>query len=237
MSVVPLLQVDGLSNTFKKVKILQNITFSIEDGSFQAFLGENGSGKTTTMSFIAGILNDYTGEILFKGTSIREIEEKSILFIPERLEFPSHLTSFKFVKTFVEMFLNKKIDKDDIDKQFKDFDISEVKNRKVNKLSSGQKKKVSLIRAILSKPNLLLIDEPAANLDPTSRFKLFNKLKELNSEGTTILISSHIISELEKYTDSATIIKKGVVMWTGKVKIGDLSQKYQDIVIKGGGNG
>ncbi|NQZ29587.1 MAG: ABC transporter ATP-binding protein [Mycoplasmatales bacterium] len=229
-----ILKINELKNTIKKQEILKNITFSIQEGSFHGFIGENGAGKTTTMCFIASILNDYSGEIFFKDKLITEQEEKSILFIPERVSFPGHFTAFQFVDVFSSIFLGKKADVGKINYLFNEFEISDIKNRKANKLSSGQKKKISLIRAIVSKPKLLLIDEPAANLDPTSRLKLFNSLKQLNQGGTTIMISSHIISELENYVDSATLIKKGEVIWTGELKNEKLSKKYEEIIIKGG---
>ncbi|MCP4336650.1 MAG: ABC transporter ATP-binding protein [Mycoplasma sp.] len=229
-----ILKVVNINNYFGKKQFLKNVNFSIGSGEFHAFIGENGAGKTTTMCFISGILNDYVGEIDFKNKPINEIENKSILFVPERVSFPNHLTAFQFVNTFTSIFLGKKVNKADIDNLFKEFDISDIKDTKANKLSSGQKKKVSLIRVILSKPELLIIDEPAANLDPTSRLKLFESLKKLNNEGTTIFISSHIIAELEKYVDSATFIKKGGVVWTGKINKNELGKKFEDIIIKGG---
>ena len=229
-----ILEVHELSNKVKKQKILNGMSFFIKEKSFHGFIGENGAGKTTTMCFIASILNDYDGEIFFNEKLITEQEKKSILFIPERISFPNHFTAFQFVDVFSSIFLGKQVPKIKIDALFEEFDISNIKTRKANKLSSGQKKKISLIRAILSEPELLLIDEPAANLDPTSRLKLFNSLKELNKKGTTIFISSHIISELEKYVDSATFIKKGEVIWSGDLGKTKLSKKYEDIIIKGG---
>lgn len=226
-----ILKINKLSHAIKKQKILKNMTFSITRGSFCGFIGENGAGKTTTMCFISSILNDYSGEIFFEDKLITEHNEKSILFIPERINFSGHFTAFQFVEIFASIFLGKKANIEKINNLFEKFEITDIKDRKANKLSSGQKNKISLICAIVSKFRLLLIDEPATNLDPTSRIKLFNSFQQLNRDGTTIMISSNIISELEKYVDSSTFIKKGKVIWMGELKDEKLSKKHEEIDI------
>ena len=93
------------------------------------------------------------------------------------------------------------------------FEISdELRTKNGNNLSSGQKKKILLIQALISEPEILILDEPAANLDPIARKNLFDTLKKLNNEGKTIFISSHILAELEQYVDSITIIEKGTII-------------------------
>jgi ABC-2 type transport system ATP-binding protein len=107
---------------------------------------------------------------------------------------------------------------------------SEIK-RNPNKLSSGQVKKILLIRAALEKSEIIILDEPAAFLDPTSRLQFFELLKELNNQGVTIFISSHILDEIKKYIDSVTFIKQGEIKWSGKIEGKDLIKKYKEIII------
>jgi ABC-2 type transport system ATP-binding protein len=107
---------------------------------------------------------------------------------------------------------------------------SEIK-RNPNKLSSGQVKKILLIRAALEKSEIIILDEPAAFLDPTSRLQFFELLKELNDQGVTIFISSHILDEIKKYIDSVTFIKQGEIKWSGKIAGKDLIKKYKEIII------
>ncbi|TNK95545.1 multidrug ABC transporter ATP-binding protein, partial [Mycoplasmopsis pullorum] len=97
--------------------------------------------------------------------------------------------------------------------------------------SSGQKKKILLIQALITNPELIILDEPAANLDPTARFNLFKLLKELNKNGTTIFISSHVLSELDQYVDSLTLIHQGQILYSG-VKKESLESIFYEKVIK-----
>nr|WP_318032696.1 AAA family ATPase [Mycoplasmopsis bovis] len=117
-------------------------------------------------------------------------------------------------------------------KQFlKLFNIEDLINDKPYNFSSGQKKKVLLIQALLHDPKLLILDEPAANLDPTARYELFSLLKNLNeNEGITILISSHVLSEIDKYVNSVTLIHNGHIVYSGSKK-GHLETLFYEKVI------
>lgn len=112
------------------------------------------------------------------------------------------------------------------------FGLKDHIKRSPNKLSSGQTKKILLIRAILEKAKIIILDEPAAFLDPSSRFQFFEVLKKMHQEGVTILISSHILDEIKNYIDSATFIQKGEIKWSGKIQGNDLIQKYKEIILE-----
>ncbi|WP_406615353.1 ATP-binding cassette domain-containing protein [Mycoplasmopsis hyopharyngis] len=205
----------------KRQKIaLNSISFNVPKGSFHGFIGNNGSGKTTTFRSILGLYPDVKGEIYINGISFKnEKSREKIGYIPEIAIFPKNLTIKEYVQYFAELSGMKKAaaqeKANDLLKKF-NFDSKEF-NKSATKLSSGQKKKVLLMQALVNDPEILILDEPAANLDPSARIELYKELKELSNEGKTIFLSSHILLELEQYIDSYTILADGQVIDSGKI--------------------
>ncbi|TPR54714.1 ABC transporter ATP-binding protein [Metamycoplasma neophronis] len=229
-----ILEIKNLSKIYKKTNHgIKNATFDVNAGDFHAFIGENGAGKTTTIKSIIGSYYQYDGEILINGINSRDPKSKAIIgYVPEVAIFPEELTVHQYLKSLA---LLSNIDKskceDLIDFYLKKFNIEDLKNEKPHAFSSGQKKKVLLIQALLHDPQLIILDEPAANLDPTARYELFAILNELKNNGKTIFISSHVLSEIDKYVDSFTLINKGKVIYSGK-KDGSLEKIYYEKVIQ-----
>ncbi|WP_406615357.1 ABC transporter ATP-binding protein [Mycoplasmopsis hyopharyngis] len=205
----------------KRQKIaLNSISFNVPKGSFHGFIGNNGSGKTTTFRSILGLYPDVKGEIYINGISFKnEKSREKIGYIPEIAIFPKNLTIKEYVQYFAELSGMKKAaaqeKANDLLKKF-NFNSKEF-NKSATKLSSGQKKKVLLMQALVNDPEILILDEPAANLDPSARIELYKELKELSNEGKTIFLSSHILLELEQYIDSYTILADGQVIDSGKI--------------------
>lgn len=212
----------------KKIECLKGLNFNIKKGSFHAFIGENGAGKSTTIKILVGLIQNYEGDILFNNQNIRNIsDEKSISFIPDKAIFPNDMNTKQFLTFCARV---RRDDKIEIEKEInywsEQLDIIEVLQKNPNKLSAGQKKKVLLIKAIIEKSELIILDEPAANLDPTSRIQLFKTLKNLSSIGKTIFISTHILEEIKNFATHATFIRKGEHIWTGEVKGDEINDIY-----------
>ena len=213
----------------KKHLNINNVSFSLKKGSFHAFIGENGAGKSTIMNMIVGLIEQYEGNIIIDGKNVKEnnFARKYVSYIPDKAIFPYGLNARQYLKSCA---LLKRKDKHNIEKEIDDWakylDITEVLKRNPNKLSAGQKKKIFLIRAIIEHSQFIVLDEPAANLDPTSRTHLFKTLKYLTEQGTTILISSHILDEIKNFANSATFIKKGNFIWSGEVSGDEINKIY-----------
>ncbi|CAM9119533.1 ABC transporter ATP-binding protein [Mycoplasma marinum] len=228
------LEVVKIEKTFKKNKILKACSFKIKKGSFHALVGENGAGKTTLIKTIIGGFPIEKGKILFNGLDVeKNIQEKNILsYVPEKAIFPNNMNLYAYLKLIWKL---KGKELDNMDKQIKhllnQFDLMDRKNINPNRLSSGQKKKIFLIKILIEKPEIIILDEPAANLDPTARFLFFEELKKINAQGVTVLITSHIISEISKYVNGATFIRKGEIVFTGDIEKDKLEEKFQEIVI------
>ncbi|ABC01296.1 ABC transporter ATP-binding protein [Mycoplasma capricolum] len=229
-----ILKINHLTKIFTDTnRGVNDINMSVKSGSFHAFIGENGAGKTTTIKTIIGAFSKYEGEVLINNINIKKAQAKSYIgYVPEVAIFPKELTTIQYL-TYLG-FLSM-LDKKEVEHKIKEFlemfNISNLINEKPYNFSSGQKKKILLIQALLHNPKLLILDEPAANLDPTARYELFSFLKKINEkENISILISSHNLSEIDKYVDSLTLIHKGKILYSG-VKTKNLEDIFYEKVI------
>jgi ABC-2 type transport system ATP-binding protein len=206
--------------SFRARYAVHNLNFVVNKGEFHGFVGANGAGKTTTIKSIIGAYAKYEGEVLIYGQSSKTKFAKSkIGYIPEAANFPAGFSTKNFLIHMAMLANMKRKDaKHFVEEKIIELGLTMVANRNPNKLSSGQKKKVLLTQALIHKPELIVMDEPAANLDPNARSDFFTTLTNLCKTGISVFISSHILDELQKYIDSLTIIDGGKIVFTGKVK-------------------
>ncbi|MGY6172435.1 ABC transporter ATP-binding protein [Candidatus Mycoplasma pogonae] len=230
-----ILQVKKLTKIYstKDNQGIFSLTFNVNKGSFHVFIGENGSGKTTTIKCIVGSYTNWTGEVLIDNLSNQLASSKIKLgYVPEAAKFPKELTTQQYLLLFARMSGVTKADAiKKIDDFLKEFEIQNLKNKKPAFFSSGQQKKVLLIQALIHNPEIIILDEPAANLDPTARYELFSILENLKKNNKTIFISSHILSEVNKYADSLTLIHKGKIVYSG-AKYDNLESIYYEKITK-----
>lgn len=218
---VKALELKNVSFSIKKRLLLNKLSFSVNQGEIHGFLGPNGAGKTTTIKNIidAYVSRSNNSEIKIMGYDAKTLEaKKQISYIPEYAAFPSHLDLEGYLKAMANF---NGIGSVEAKKKANDLiNILELQNHKninPNKFSSGMKKKVLLAQALMSDPSILILDEPAANLDPAARNMFFKSIKDLSKQGITIFISSHILAELEGLIDSLTMINTGNIIYSGKV--------------------
>lgn len=203
------------------IRILNDVSFEVKKGEFHGFIGNNGAGKTTTIRTLLDYYQAWYGKIFIDGMDSCNVKSKEkIGYIPEISIFPKNLTIFEYLYYFARMSkIPKKEAIDKVNKMLEKYGFNKKEfNKSAEKLSSGQKKKINLIQALINDPEILIMDEPAANLDPSARIEFYEAIKELHDQGKTILISSHILAELEKYIDSVTVLEKGHVKDSGKVE-------------------
>ncbi|EIN14855.1 ABC transporter, ATP-binding protein [Mycoplasmopsis agalactiae 14628] len=219
------LSVQHLSMIFKIApqtykKAVDDLSFDVKKGQFHGFVGNNGSGKTTTIRSILGFYPGLFGKIFINGLEFTNSSAKrKIGYIPEVTIFPKNLSAIEYIYSLALMSgVDKKVIKDRINyiMDTYGFHVPDM-SKSPAYMSSGQKKSIMLIQALINDPEILILDEPAANLDPSSRIKLFNTLKQLHLEGKTIFISSHILDELEKYIDSFTLLSEGKLLYSGSI--------------------
>ncbi|WP_027121190.1 ABC transporter ATP-binding protein [Mycoplasma leonicaptivi] len=232
-----ILEVKNLTKIYttkKQVKTgVFDLNFEVKKGSFHAFIGENGAGKTTTIKTIIGSYINYSGDVLINGINIKDPSSRKALgYVPENAIFPKEIKVYEYLKYLglLNQLKEKEIE-EKIEYYLHKFDIYDLKYKKPHNFSSGQKKKILLIQALLNEPDIIVLDEPASNLDPTARYELFNLLQELHKKGKTIFISSHILSEIDKFVDSLTLINKGKIVYSGE-KFEHLEKIFYEKVIK-----
>ncbi|WP_033159761.1 ABC transporter ATP-binding protein [Mycoplasmoides alvi] len=228
MFIKPILSVQNLTKQFgkKQKPAITNVSFNVYPGQFHAFIGANGAGKTTTIKCIIGAYAKKEGSIFIDGILNVKPESKSkIGYIPEYTKFPKHFTTFEYLLSLAKIM---GLSKDKAIKKINDLLIkmhmNGLRNENPEKFSSGQKKKVILIQSLLIDPKLLIMDEPTANLDPKARTEFFDLLKELQKDGATFFVSTHILSEVNNYADSLTILDGGKIVLSGKID--DIQKNY-----------
>lgn len=218
-----ILEVINLCKKYKPKSpwIINNLNFKIKKGEFHAFIGGNGAGKTTTIKSIIGAYAKFNGCVYIAGYNNYTKESKKYMgYIPEIAKFPDGMSAREYLISMCEMSgLSHEKSIKYTDKKLKEFNMTRLAKKSPNNFSSGQKKKILLAQALVHDPDLLIMDEPAANLDPIARIEFFSALKQLQKQGKAIFISSHILSELDKFADSCTVLDGGKIVYTGKVDI------------------
>ena len=213
-----LLECINLCKSFGKKQILKNVSFSINEGDILAFIGPNGSGKTTTIKLILGLQKIDSGEVLINGLDITKNFEDAIRKVGAIVENPDsymYLTGWQNLRLIADYYGN--ISDEDINELVKYVGLESRINDKVNKYSLGMRQRLGIARALLNKPNILILDEPTNGLDPEGIKDLRVLLKRLASDGMGILISSHNLAELESFCNKVCIIDNGTIIESSEV--------------------
>lgn len=213
-----LLECQNLCKSFGKKQILKDVSFEIDEGDILAFIGPNGSGKTTTIKLILGLQKIDRGKVSINGFDVEKDFVKAIEKVGAIVENPDtymYLTGWQNLKIIANLY------KDVSDKEIMDIvklvGLEKRINDKVSKYSLGMRQRLGIARALINKPNVLILDEPTNGLDPEGIKDLRNLLKKLAKEGMGILISSHNLAELESFCNKVLIIDNGKIIETSKV--------------------
>lgn len=205
------------SNSKSSVRALDKVSFDITQGQVCALLGPNGAGKTTLVKIILGFIKPTSGLITIFGSSPEEAKFKtSIGYLPETFIVSSNFTVLSFLKYLGELSgLSSEPLANRIEELLDLFSLTEVKEKKINTLSKGMLQKLLFAQSIIHNPDLLVLDEPTEGLDPEGRRIIRKILLELKEKGKTIIINSHLLSEIELLADSIIILKKGKLIVKG----------------------
>ena len=213
--------VQNLCKSFGRVKAVDDVSFSINAGQVFGFVGPNGAGKTTTMRILATLEEQDSGDVFFDRYSILEDPEaarRSIGFVPDSL--PSHrdMSVLEFLDFFGRAYgLRGRKLRSSLDDVIAFAGLGGMLDKTIAALSKGMKQRVSVGRALIHNPPVMLLDEPAAGLDPRARVELRELLSALAELKKAILISSHILTELTEICSGVVIIEKGKVLANGDV--------------------
>ena len=226
-----IVDVQGLSHSYKRTRALTGMTFTVTRGSIHGFVGPNGAGKTTTLKILATLLKPQIGSVQVFGLDIArhyKAVRRRIGYMPDHLGLYAQMTVFECLDFFAAAYgMAARRREMVIDDVLTLTDMIRHKDNLVKSLSRGMAQRVSLARALVHDPDLLLLDEPASGLDPRARIELLEVLRELSRMGKTIFISSHILGELGDLCDHVTIIDRGRPRYSGTMR--DLLSQRGDV--------
>jgi ABC-2 type transport system ATP-binding protein len=214
-------KVDNLRKTYGKTTAVDDISFAFDSGHIFGFVGPNGAGKTTTMRIMATLMEPDAGDVLIGGvSSLEEPEEvrRRISFVPDSLPAHRDVTVHEYIEFFGRAYgLRGQRLRSAVADVVEFTGLGNLRHKTLHALSKGMKQRVSVGRALVHDPPVLLLDEPAAGLDPRARVELRELLAALAEQKKAILISSHILTELTEICDGVVIIEKGRILETGAV--------------------
>ncbi|GHU36775.1 ABC transporter [Bacilli bacterium] len=212
-----MIKIEHLKKSFGKFQALKDVTFTVNAGEVVGFLGPNGAGKSTTIRTLLGLLKRDGGTVTIFGqdvfTAADSIHEK-IAYVPGETNVWANMRGGDILALFAKLRQNVNLDKQaELIKAF-EFDI----NKKAKAYSKGNKQKIALISALATEADLYIFDEPTSGLDPLMENVFQNEVKRLKQAGKAILLSSHILSEVEKLADTIVIIKNGEIIERGNLQ-------------------
>ena len=205
-----LLECKNLSKSFDNKKILKDVNLIIPRGKIIGLLGKNGQGKTTLLKLINDLLTPTSGEVLIEGKHPGVESKKIISYLPERTYLDKEMKVIDTLNYFKEFYDNFDIDK--AKKLLKDLDLDI--NYKISKMSKGMQEKLQLILVMSREADLYILDEPLGGVDPATRDYILDTILSNFKEGSSVIISTHLISDIERILDEVIFIDKGKIILT-----------------------
>ncbi|MFH1676139.1 MAG: ABC transporter ATP-binding protein [bacterium] len=216
-----MIEVRNLTKRFKKLDALSQISFDIEQGDIFGYIGPNGAGKTTTIKILATLLLPSSGEAFIDGNDVvrNPMQVRKIIgYMPDYFGVYDEMKAWEYLDFFAACYRIPKLKRMGIiDDVLELTDLTSKKEAFVHELSRGMKQRLCLARCLVHDPKVLLLDEPASGLDPRARIELRELLKELGRMGKTILVSSHILTELADFCNTVGIIEAGKMVLFGNI--------------------
>lgn len=226
------IEIKNLIKSYKKVRALTGLDLTISKGTITGFVGSNGAGKSTTINILANTIKKDSGIVKILNDEIKAGDwkyKKQVGFMLEKPKYLEYLTGKEFLEFAGTM---QKIPSDilsnRVDELLTVFELVEKKDKLIKTYSKGMRQKITFSSALLNNPQLLILDEPFEGLDPISRRKAKNILTKIKNTGKTILISSHILIEIEDLSDEIAIIDKGKIIYQSATK--DIRSKIKNQV-------
>lgn len=217
------LQTQALSKSFGNAEILSGIDMAIERGSVCGLVGENGAGKTTLLRVISGLMKP-------SHRSVRLNTKKAFIgYMPQTCRFDDRATVLGTIQFFAKLRLSSDSEATSIGKR-----LNLNMDKKVKHLSPGQQKKLQMVIAMTGEPDLYILDEPTAGLDPGATFEMKNIIKEIHGSGKSILISSHILQDMDEICTDIAIMERGKLTYDNKIESSYIikTSKISDMVLQ-----
>ena len=210
-----ILTIENLHKRYGRIQALKNVSFEIQKGRVYGILGPNGSGKSTTLGIVLNVVNKTSGDYRWFDGKIQTHEAlKKVGAIIERPNFYPYMTAEENLKLVCKI---KSIDYSKIIEKLDLVGLSERKDSKFSTFSLGMKQRLAIASALLNDPEILILDEPTNGLDPQGIHQIRDIIKKIASQGTTILLASHLLDEVEKVCSHVIVLRKGEILYSGSV--------------------
>ena len=210
-----ILSVKDLNKRYGALQALQDVSFEIKKGNVYGILGPNGSGKSTTLGIALNVVNKTSGEYSWFGGTMETHEAlKKVGAIIERPNFYPYMSATENLELVCKI---KGISYSKVTEKLELVGLSERKDSKFSTFSLGMKQRLAIASALLNDPEILILDEPTNGLDPQGIHQIRDIIKQIAAKGTTILLASHLLDEVEKVCTHVVILRKGVILYTGLV--------------------
>ena len=208
MNNMELLEIKDLNKSFDNKKILKDINLTISNGKIVGLLGKNGAGKTTLIKLMNDLLTPTSGEILINGNKIGVETKKVVSYLPERTYLNKQMKVSEIIEVFTDFYEN--FDEKKAKKLLKDLDLDI--NQQLTKMSKGMQEKVQLVLVMSRKADLYILDEPLGGVDPATRDYVLDTILSNFNEDASVIISTHLISDIERILDEVVFIDKGKIV-------------------------
>jgi ABC-2 type transport system ATP-binding protein len=216
-----MLQFAGLRKEYDALVAVENLTLEIPEGEIFGLLGPNGAGKTTTIRMACGLIRPTEGSVIVNGVNVHQEPERAhrgIGYLSDFFSLYEDLKVWEYLDYYARAYKMPNAEVPvRIDEAIRDAGVEAKRDEYIRGLSRGMKQRLGIARAVIHRPKVLLLDEPASGLDPKARMDLRNLLLGLRDQGATILISSHILTELEGFCTSIGIMERGRLVSAGKI--------------------
>ena len=210
-----ILKISKLTKKYGFLTAVSDLSFDIEKGSIYGILGPNGSGKSTTLGIVLNVVNKTAGDFSwFGGTLTTHQALKKVGAIIERPNFYPYMTAFQNLKLVCKI---KGVPYDSIEKTLEIVGLNDRKHSKFSTFSLGMKQRLAIASALLNDPEILILDEPTNGLDPQGIHQIREIIKNISQRGTTILLASHLLDEVEKVCTHVVVLRKGKNLYSGRV--------------------
>ncbi|MBR0112299.1 MAG: ABC transporter ATP-binding protein [Clostridia bacterium] len=203
-----IIKINGLSKSYGSNRVLNNVSFSLEDGQIIGLLGPNGSGKTSLIKILTGLINDYSGEVLVDGLKPGAKTKAMVAYLPEKTYLASWMTADDAIKYMADFY-----DDFDLQKAMKMLDTFQLPHKqKARTMSKGQQEKLQLILVMCRNAKIYILDEPMGGVDPAARDFILASIIKNRPEGSTLMMSTHLIHDIEGVLDSIIMIGRGKLL-------------------------
>ena len=209
-----IIQIRNLSKSYGSYQVLNNVSFGLEEGQIIGLLGPNGSGKTSLIKILTGLINDYKGDVFVDGNRPGAKSKALVAYLPEKTYLASWMTADDAIKYIADFY-----DDFDLDKAMKMLDTFQLPHKqKARTMSKGQQEKLQLILVMCRNAKIYILDEPMGGVDPAARDFILSSIIKNRPEGSTLMMSTHLIHDIEGVLDSIIMIGRGKLLMQDSVE-------------------